>query len=320
VVENPAELPSDFLNSNSVTGVCEGKLFTGVNALGIVVVVVGVLSLIITPAKTTFYMVLTLQNIALLSFMEIAWLWPISYIMDGMQYLLVFNVMGEGLKASSVDFIKLSFYRLNGYFFESSILQSMCIVGIFSAILWVGIVLIMVMRKCMQRCYDGSDGCCGPACQGRLAVVQQWLYVMFFLCIEEAVLSIVVAFKFSSEVTMEMIVILVVYALMVLFFVVESTITQIDLFPNRFNQICNLLKKITYPALLVIGQSYQFILVGLMFSLWVLELVVERVDSEYLVKSRLFVWKITEGIVVLFGGICCIVELLVNERMTTLII
>lgn len=96
--------------------------------------------------------------------------------------------------------LKLSHYRLDAYFAESSLLKSLFVLGPLNIL----IVVLMIVVPCvvtLKRKY------CGECC--RIWLCAEWflgpahkvLHVVFFLLIEETMLSIVVALYFSDAVT-----------------------------------------------------------------------------------------------------------------------
>ena len=84
--------------------------------MGIVLVVIGLLCVLVSRGSYVFYILYTLQTFSLLSFIEIGWVNPLSYVMQSLQYLMIFNVIGRVWKSESIDFKKLSYYRLNNYY------------------------------------------------------------------------------------------------------------------------------------------------------------------------------------------------------------
>ena len=91
----------------------------GVNALGIVVLVIGLLTMIVTRTKKAVFLFYTLQTFALLSFVEVAWLDPLGYLLQSLQYYMIFNVMGSGYKVEDQTMRQRQHYRLHEYFKES---------------------------------------------------------------------------------------------------------------------------------------------------------------------------------------------------------
>ena len=158
-----------------------------------------ILGMTISRGSKVFYIVYTLQTLALLSFIEIGWVSPLSYVLEGLQYLMIFNILGGGLKETSTDFKKLSFYRLDQYYKESSIIKSMAILGVCNCLvvlLMIVIPIFKILRK--KHC---SDACrCLLCANWFLETVLKFLYVAFFLMIQETILSIVVSFYYPSTI------------------------------------------------------------------------------------------------------------------------
>ena len=75
-----------------------GKIDENLNAFGIVLLILCILGLSISRGSRVFYIVYTLQTFALLSFIDIGWVSPLSYVLNALQYLMIFNIMGAELK------------------------------------------------------------------------------------------------------------------------------------------------------------------------------------------------------------------------------
>ena len=125
--------------------------------MGVILLCVSILGLFISRGGKVFYIIYTLQTFALVSFLEIAWLSPLSYLLNSFQYFLPFNLLGKSLKETTWDIRRHSYYRLNKYFYESSLLKSMSILGIMNCVVIFLIMVIPIFQlirknNCKQCC------------------------------------------------------------------------------------------------------------------------------------------------------------------------
>lgn len=113
VVEDPQKANQKFINSLSVTGVCEGKVPEGANGFGIIMLILCIGVAIVIRTKQIMYLISTLQNLALLSFIEIPWMNPANYLLQSLQYYMFFNpIMWERKSDEDFTMKQRQFYRL----------------------------------------------------------------------------------------------------------------------------------------------------------------------------------------------------------------
>lgn len=108
---------------------------------------------------------------------------------------------------------------------------------------------------------------------------------------EETILSIVVAFNFTSSIDWRTILITTLYGIAVIVFTIFSTKFKIKLFPNKFIQFQNFVKKIIYPIFVIIKPPQQYVLIIFMLSNIALELLFDGLCNVYPLKSRMTVYK-----------------------------
>ena len=116
--------------------------------------------------------------------------------------------------------------------------------------------------------------------------------MLFFLLIQETVLSLLVGFYFTDSIGVVEIVIISVYGLMMLVYLGICTHVKMAAFANPFTQFINVFKKIILPILLVAPQPYQYSLIMLMIVTVLFEMLYEKLDSLYPLRSRIFVYKL----------------------------
>ena len=83
-------------------------------------------------------------------------------------------------------------------------------------------------------------------------------------------------------------------------------------FPNKLVQFMNILKKAIFPIFIIIPQSFQYALIIFMLVNILFELVYDRLDTLYPMKSRVMFYKVLELCIIILSGICFIVERVVN--------
>ena len=173
--------------------------------------------------------------------------------------------MSAPLKQTSWDIKEQSFYRLDRFYHESDVLKSMIILGIMNCIVLAVLIILPLYQKFRNKlCPDACR--CLLCANWVLDKIKRAFQIIFFLMIEETVLSIVVALNFTDFVDAETIAITCVYGVTLIAFTIFSTKFKIKFFPNRFIQFQNIFKKIVYPLLVIIQQPEQYILVIYMFA------------------------------------------------------
>lgn len=150
VVKDPATLPVQYWSSVYQTGTCIDSLAKGANALGVLLflIVVGVCLLLRT--KESFYLLVTLQTYGLYNLVEIAWVNPIGYVLQALQYFMIFNTMGSNYKTDDFVLNVRGNFRLYSFMKQTSLGPNIAIIAAFtliSLILLIIICIITVRRK-----------------------------------------------------------------------------------------------------------------------------------------------------------------------------
>lgn len=100
------------------------------------------------------YLVSTLQNLCLLSFIEICWITPSGYLLQSLQYFIPFNIIISGTKTED-DYTmrQRQFYRLHEYYKCSEFLQNISFVGFLNLFLIIGLIIfaILIRRNKKQK-------------------------------------------------------------------------------------------------------------------------------------------------------------------------
>lgn len=95
--------------------------------------------------KESFYLLLTFQTYGLYNLVEIAWLNPLGYVLQGLQYLMIFNTMGYGYKKEDYILIASKNYRLNKYLQTTSIASNLAIIAAFTLVPLIILIIISVI-------------------------------------------------------------------------------------------------------------------------------------------------------------------------------
>lgn len=66
--------------------------------MGVLILLICIGMGVVTRTKQSFYLISTLQSLALISFVEVAWLSPSNYLLQSLQYFMVFNLLGYNFK------------------------------------------------------------------------------------------------------------------------------------------------------------------------------------------------------------------------------
>ena len=199
--------------------------------------------------------------------------------------------MSAPLKQTSWDIKQQSFYRLDRFYYESSILKSMTILGIMNCFVLAVLIILPLYQKLRKKfCADSCR--CLLCANWVLDLIKRAFQIIFFLMIEETVLSIVVALNFTEIIDSTIVTIACIYGVTLIGFLIYSTKLKIKFFPNRFIQFQNIFKKIVYPILLIIHQPQQYFLLIFMFANIVLELIFDGLCDIYPLRSRMTIYKI----------------------------
>ena len=159
--------------------------------------------------------------------------------------------MSAPLKQTSWDIKEQSFYRLDRFYYESGILKSMIILGIMNCIVLAVLIMLPLYQKLRNKfCPDACQ--CLLCANWVLDLIKRIFQILFFLMIEETILSIMVALKFTEFIDLETIVIGCMYGAVLIGYIIFCMKFKIKFFPNKFIQFQNIFKKIVYPVFLMI--------------------------------------------------------------------
>lgn len=105
---------------------------------------------IVTATKESFYLFFTIQTFGLYNLVDIAWVNPIGYLLQSMQHLMIWNIIGSKFKTADYTFVTNKYYRLNYYLYQANIGQNLVLIAAFtllSLILLIIICIVAVRRK-----------------------------------------------------------------------------------------------------------------------------------------------------------------------------
>lgn len=89
-----------------------------------------------------FYLYITFQTFGLFSLVEIAWVDSIGYIVQGFQYLMIFNVIGMGYKVDDNVFTISKNYRIKSLLVSAGLGKNVALLAPFTL---VGLVLLIIL-------------------------------------------------------------------------------------------------------------------------------------------------------------------------------
>ncbi len=150
IVEDPNTTPSAYWSSVYQTGTCVDTMGPKINPLGIVLFIVLGTICIVTATKESFYLFFTIQTFGLYNLVDIAWVNPIGYLLQSMEHLMIWNIIGSRFKTPDYTFVTNKFYRLNVFLYQTSIGQNIALIAAFtllSLILLIVICIVAVRRK-----------------------------------------------------------------------------------------------------------------------------------------------------------------------------
>ena len=71
---------------------------------------------------------------------------PVGYLLQGLQYFMIFNWIGAGYKLSDQSMRQRQYYRLDLYLGESNLLKNIALVGLVSLALFFTIVGLAIYK------------------------------------------------------------------------------------------------------------------------------------------------------------------------------
>jgi len=145
VLLDPSTIPSQYWSSVYPSGTCLNTFSTGVNALGILLFLIVIIVCLVIRTKESFYLLLTLQTYGLYNLIEIAWVNPINYVLQALQYFMIFNFMNQGSKTEDYILVSSGNYRLDMFLKQTSIGPNIAIIAAFTLILFVLLIIICIV-------------------------------------------------------------------------------------------------------------------------------------------------------------------------------
>jgi hypothetical protein len=114
------------------------------NPLGIILIIAVVFLCVIFRSQHIYHIVLTLQYLALLSFVEVAYIPSLALVLESLQFLMLFNIMGQNQKSTDYIFeqhnmLKLKNFMVNPFIEENTAIISLSLL----AIILVGVLIFI---------------------------------------------------------------------------------------------------------------------------------------------------------------------------------
>jgi hypothetical protein len=95
--------------------------------------------------KESFYLLLTFQTYGLYNLVEIAWVNPIGYVLESLEYLMIFNIIGSGYKTTDYILTASKNYRLSYYLTTTSIGQNIALLAAFTLICLALLIVLLII-------------------------------------------------------------------------------------------------------------------------------------------------------------------------------
>jgi len=92
----------------------------------------------------------TLQGYGLYNLLEVAWVNPLGYVLEGLQHFMIFNTMGTSYKTEDYALVVSKNYRLDSFLRTTNLGQNLAIIAPFTLIalaLLIVIAIIALKRK-----------------------------------------------------------------------------------------------------------------------------------------------------------------------------
>jgi hypothetical protein len=171
--------------------------------------------LLVGGSKESLYLYLTIQTWGLYNLVEIAWVNPIGYLLQGLQYFMIWNVLGSGYKAVDYTLLTNKYYRMSLYMQQTGLAQNIALIAAFTLLAMVLLIIICIIaikRKKQAEVKEevvfevsGRDEVEEPkkrACwewfsENVLIQVAKFLLVVLFLMAQETSLVFVVSLVFN---------------------------------------------------------------------------------------------------------------------------
>jgi hypothetical protein len=144
-VEDPNTIPQVYWSSVYPTGTCVDTLGGKANPLGIVLFIALSAILLIGGSKEGLYLYLTIQTWGLYNLVEIAWVNPAGYLLQGLQYFMIWNVLGSGYKSIDYTLMTNKYYRMSLYMKQAGLAQNIALVAAFTILAMVLLIIICII-------------------------------------------------------------------------------------------------------------------------------------------------------------------------------
>ena len=152
VVQNTSLTPSQYWASVYSTGACVSTTASSANPLGIIIFILVVAICLFFQTKESFYLLLTFQTYGLYNLLETAWVNPIGYVLQGLQYFMIMNTMGFNYKTEDYLLVASKNYRLDSFLGTTNLAQNLAIIAAFTiaALIVLIVIAVIAIRKKKQ--------------------------------------------------------------------------------------------------------------------------------------------------------------------------
>lgn len=132
-------------------GLCSSPNYTGANPLGILIVLIAVFAGMFLRSQHIFYFILSFQVLGLLSFVEVAYTYPLTLILDSLQYFMVLSFLQYKSKTSDGILKARGMYRLDGFIKQVDLKTNIMPIFVLAFVGAIVLGLVLAIRKILAR-------------------------------------------------------------------------------------------------------------------------------------------------------------------------
>lgn len=121
--------------------------------MGIILLVSVIILIPISKSVQLFYIAYTLQSLSLLSFIELGWLNPVSYLLNSFQYLSPCNLIVANTKSYNWEIRQYSFFYIHKMFGQPQLISSFSLLGILNVIVFALVAIVCVLKIIKKNYY-----------------------------------------------------------------------------------------------------------------------------------------------------------------------
>jgi len=214
---------------------------------------------------------------------------PIGYVLQGFQYLMIFNTIGYGYKTEDWVLVASKNYRLNKYLQTTSIGQNLALIAAFTIIPLILLIVLSIISMRKEQMAKGENKdvifesisgtsskrevmpseteeeqqqCCycwKDFSETYLIPVAKFLLCFMFLMVQETCLVLLVTLVYVTPVSSGIIILCILYLHILVFIMSFSYYYRIEYFKTKKIMYISFAKKIILPVMVVVPIQYQYV-------------------------------------------------------------